>query len=92
MYHTKGLSTLDPHSDSLGPAPEILIGHYNSGYNLEFSEMYWSVPPHHLVRVNSLDDNDRVSIASLEAIYGGNRATMLMLDDDESLVQQIYRQ
>ncbi|RPD78674.1 hypothetical protein L226DRAFT_299768 [Lentinus tigrinus ALCF2SS1-7] len=71
--------------------PEIVIGHYNTGYNLEFSGMHWSVLPEHLVRMSRSTDADGVSVASLDATYGGDRTTMLMLDDDERL-SELHRQ
>lgn len=77
--------TADLMSDS-DREPDIVIGHYRTGYNVEFSGMSWSVPPpDHDMGMSSMDENDRVSIASHEATYGGDRATLFMLDDDERL-------
>ncbi|RDX54889.1 hypothetical protein OH76DRAFT_847061 [Lentinus brumalis] len=80
-----GYARLIPCNPSDDPLhmPEIVAGYYNQGYDLEFPEIYWSVPQDHLVRVSSFADDDSVSVASLEATYGGDRETFFIFDEDE---------
>ncbi|KAI0709584.1 hypothetical protein C8T65DRAFT_739942 [Cerioporus squamosus] len=81
-----GYAKLVPYDDSdLDRLPEIEIGHYKQGYNLEFFGMSWSTPQDHPVRVSSFPDDDGVSLASHEATYGGDRETIVMFDEDERL-------
>ena len=69
-------------------APDVCFGRRE--YDLEFGDLHCTVPPDHQVSVRRFED-DGASIASFEATYGGNRTTMMMLDDEIDLLTPYYR-
>ncbi len=71
--------------DVIGLSDSIVIGHYQQAYILEFYGMSWRSPADYPVRVSTVPDDDSVSLASLEATYGGDRETIYMFDEDERL-------
>ncbi|TFK92730.1 hypothetical protein K466DRAFT_650292 [Polyporus arcularius HHB13444] len=71
--------------DVIGLSDSIVMGHYQQAYILEFYGMSWRSPVDYPVRVSTVPDDDSVSLASLEATYGGDRETIYMFDEDERL-------
>ncbi len=83
-YPTNDASATDE-NDPNQPPTERVISLHNSEYYLEFPKIYWRKPQDHPVEVSSFVDDDRVSLASTEATYGGDRETIYMFDEDERL-------
>ncbi|RDX54892.1 hypothetical protein OH76DRAFT_847241 [Lentinus brumalis] len=72
-------------NDLDGRSDSIVIGHYQQAYFLEFYGISWRSPAHHPMRVSTVPDDDSLSLASLEATYGGDWETIHMFYEDKRL-------